>query len=328
MERSKAGKRKFPFSGLQRRVRARKEEPELDLEEAYDSQSSQEGSDVEGRAAEASDDEEGSQSDPDADGDEEDDSEDDGEPANPSLAASQISFGALAKAQASLPSARRKNQKGGASGSESDDGEEDDDSGPDEVDRHGYSKPKKVAGRTHKHAPAEMTSKKPVTRRRQVVEVHKATARDPRFGPPLGAGFGGPGGAVQSEDALRKNYAFLNTYRDSEMAALRAKVRKTKDPFEKQRLERELMSMQSRKQAQERKDAEKKVVEEHRQQEKELVKQGKNPFYLKKSEQKKRVLVERFQGMRKRQVDKVITRRRKKETAKERRELPMERRAR
>jgi ribosomal RNA-processing protein 36 len=298
-------------------VRPRKEEPEPDLEEDYGSQSSQEESEADRDASGASDD---SQSGSEIDEDEQ--SEDDEGPANPSLAASQISFGALAKAAASLPSSRKKHRGGDASDSNSDD--DDGDSAPEEFDRSGNNKLKRIAGRAHKHAPAEMTSKRPVTRRRQVVEVHKPTARDPRFGPPIGSA----ADAEHDQDIVRRNYSFLNSYRDTEMAALRTRMKKTKDPFEKQRLERELMSTQSRKQAQERKDAERKVVEEHRRQEKELVKQGKNPFYLKKSEQKKRVLVERFQGMKKRQVDKAIVRKRKKETAKERKELPMERRAR
>lgn len=337
MNRSQQSKRKFPFSGLQRRVRARKDEPEPDDfagEQDYESDSSQQEEDAQ------DDDEEdasdggplsGSAMDEDEDEDEDDSESDDAEPA---LAASQISFGALAKAQASLPAAsRRKRQKPGEDDDDqnnSDGSGSDSDSSPEEFDRHGKKTIKPVAGRAHKHAPAEMTSKKPVTRRRQVVEgagVARKAGRDPRFGPPLQ---GTAADEERAQDALRRNYAFLGEYRDGEMKALRATIKKTKDPFEKGRLERELASMQSRKQAQERRDAERRVVEEHRKKEKELVRSGakENPFYLKKSEQRKRVLTERFAGMKKRQVDKAIVRRRKKEVAKERKELPMERRAR
>ncbi|CRJ91088.1 hypothetical protein BN1723_017029 [Verticillium longisporum] len=48
---------------------------------------------------------------------------------------------------------------------------------------------------------------------------------------------------------------------------------------------------------------------------------GKQPFYLKKSEQKKRLLTEQFKGMKKKQVNKVIERKRKKVAAKEKMEL-------
>ncbi len=67
-------------------------------------------------------------------------------------------------------------------------------------------------------------------------------------------------------------------------------------------------------------------MDEHRKQEKELVKQGKKPFYLKKSEQKKRVLIDKFASMKKGQVDRAIERRRKKVAGKEKKELPMTRR--
>lgn len=341
-------KRKFPFSGLQRRVRARKDEPEPDLDE-YGNQSSDDGSD-DGASNVSDDDIRAAHRDVSEDEDEEDvmeeDDEDDEEPSNHSLAAAQISFGALAKAQASMPSARKKQQKraGGGEGpggdeddknDEHDGGEEDDedDSAPEEFDRHGGRIKIKYqpAGRTNKHAPAEMTSKRQVTRRRQVVEVHKPQGRDPRF-LPLGGPAGGGGRSAQQqqqqEDAQRHNYAFLDQYRDSEMAALRGTIKKTKDPRQKEKLQRALASMQGKKQARQQRDAERAVITEHRRREKELVKEGKTPFYLKKSEQKKQLLLDRFAGMKKGQVDKVIQRKRKAQAAKERMELPTERRAR
>ncbi|KAI0129956.1 hypothetical protein BJ170DRAFT_293741 [Xylariales sp. AK1849] len=322
MERSQSAKRKFPLSGLQRRVRARKEEPELDPEDQY-GESSKDGSDNE-EASEPSDHEEASQSDSSADDEDNVSEEDYAAPANPSLAASQVSFGALAKAQASLPNARRKNQKQQSSGSEP--GSSEEDSSFEAEERH---KPnaKKPQGRANKHAPAEQSSKRAVTRKREVVAVHKVAARDPRFGPSFSSS---PHLTTASlnEEAVRRNYAFLNEYRDSEMAQLKTSIKKTKEPAAKEQLQRALASMQSKKQAQKRKDTERAVVAEHRRSEKELVKQGKQPFYLKRAEQKKRVLVDRFAGLKKRQVDKVIERKRKKIASKERRELPFERRER
>jgi ribosomal RNA-processing protein 36 len=85
--------------------------------------------------------------------------------------------------------------------------------------------------------------------------------------------------------------------------------------------------MESRKKAQDRKDREAALLEEHRVREKELVGQGKKPYFLKRGEVKKQLLVDQFKGMKKKQVDKAIERKRKKIVAKERKELPMERRA-
>lgn len=315
MNRSQPAKRKLPFGGLQRRVRPRKEEPdldEIDSDSAASHSSDDEGEDSDG-ASEAEDDDEDAES-----------GSSEGEAEEDYLDPSQISFGALAKAQASLPPARRKRGKGD---------ESDEDSGseaPSEEDNTGQpkfgNKYEKFAKRSSKHAPTEVTARRAVTRKREVVPVQKVQARDPRFGP-LGGGAGG-GNAAMLEKAQRENYAFLEQYRDDEMAALRAEIKKSKNPAAKEKLQRSLMSMQSRRQAQQRKDAERAVVEEHRRREKERVKEGKTPFYLKKSEQKKQLLVDRFASMKKKDVDKTIEKKRKKLAAKERRELPMERRQR
>lgn len=155
-------------------------------------------------------------------------------------------------------------------------------------------------------------------------EIKKPQPRDPRF-MPLGPGSGRT--SKIDEIKARKAYAFLDEYRESEMQQLREAIKKTKDATQREKLERALMSMESRKKAQERKDLERAVLEEHRRREKELVKQGKKPFYLKRSEQKKRALVEQFKGMKKKQVDKVIERRRKKLASKEKKLLPKARRS-
>lgn len=185
--------------------------------------------------------------------------------------------------------------------------------------------------RSSKHAPAEMSSKKPVSRKRDFLTVsaplQKRQPRDPRFMPPnLGAGGKVP--AAVAEMKARRAYAFLDEYREAEMQQLREAVKKARDPAQREQLQRALVSMEDRKRAQERRDRERAVLEEHRRREKELIRQGRKqrPFYLKRSEQKKRVLVEQFQGMKKRQVDKAIERRRKKMAAKEKKLLPVARR--
>ncbi len=84
--------------------------------------------------------------------------------------------------------------------------------------------------------------------------------------------------------------------------------------------------MESRKKAQDRRDRERAVIEEHRKKEKELVAQGKTPFYLKRSEQKKRVLADQFQGMKKKDGIGPLRGGVKKVAGKEKKMLPMARR--
>lgn len=110
------------------------------------------------------------------------------------------------------------------------------------------------------------------------------------------------------------------------MADLRTAIRTTKDEQTQSDLKRALRVMESRKKAQDAKDQRQEVVRAHRARERELVKQGKKPFYLKKAELQRRVLVERFEGLGEKQVEKVIERRRRKTAAKERKRIPEGRR--
>ena len=236
---------------------------------------------------------------------------------------SQFTFGALAKAQEALS---KQNKDSDDSSSESD--PDDDRKKKDGKDKN--KSDRKIPKRSNKHAPVEMSAKKPVSRKRDFLtvtaELKKPKPRDPRFLPIPGTR--GSGNPTIEEIKARKRYAFLDEYRESEMQQLREAIAKTKDAAAKEKLQRALMSMESKKKAQERKDKEREILAEHKKREKELIKKGKKPFYLKRSEQKKRLLVEQYQGMKKKQVDKAIERRMKKIAAKERKLLPTERRGR
>ena len=193
--------------------------------------------------------------------------------------------------------------------------------------------------RSSKHAPAVQSSKRAVSRKRQVIDVKKPLSRDPRFD--------SVSGPKVDENTLKKRYAFLDDYKASEMAELRDAIKKTKNEGDKERLKKKLMSMESQQKTQQAKDKRQDILRGHKKQEKELIKQGKKPFFLKKceysmalvksqsyswltpflAEQKKLALVDRFQNMKSKDRDRAIERRRKKVTARERRNMPAERRA-
>lgn len=324
-----AVKRKAPptlGAKLQRRVRPRFEaEPDSDVEGSSDEAPSEEegggfqtGSDTE-EEEEDEDIEEGSE--PGSD----DDSDAPSEHGGAGIDASQLSFGALARAQASLGALKKKKKKKGGDEDASDDEEKEEPNWKTEIEKGMKAKVEKHH-RTNKHAPVEMTSKKPVSRRRDFLanEPAKPKSRDPRFAPP---GIGGSSDkSVVDEIKARKAYSFLDDYQEDEMKQLRMAIKKTKDPNEKEELQRALLSMESKKKARARKDKERELLSEHKKKEKELIKQGKTPFYLKKSEQKKQLLVEQFASMKKSQVDKAIERKRKKIAGKEKKALPLARR--
>ncbi|KAM5342678.1 hypothetical protein ACJ41O_013644 [Fusarium nematophilum] len=309
-----AFKRKSTSSLLGRRVRPRREDDWQEDPESQASSSEEDDDDddeveeegIRGHDEDDDDDEEGSESE---DGsDVESESDQDQEPAGSKVDLSSISFGALAKAQSSLPSSGRKSKSKSSAETRTDDTP----ARPRKPTTRSRDDPK--LKRSSKHAPQEQSSKRPVSRRREILPDNRRQYRDPRFDPLVG-------GARVDEDKASRAYAFLDEYRDKEMADLRAQIKKTKDAGVKDDLKRQLQSMESRRKARKRREEEDSLLREHRRREKELVAQGKTPFYLKKSEQKKQLLVDRYEGMSKGQVDRAIERKRKKVAGKEKKEL-------
>lgn len=171
--------------------------------------------------------------------------------------------------------------------------------------------------RSNKNAPTEMSSKKAVSRKRDVVPVMKREHRDPRFDPLVGR--------VDSKN-VDKAYSFLNDYRQDEIKAFKEQIKKTKDESEKDKLKRSLHSLESKVKAATRKAKEEEILDRHRKEEKKLVKEGKTPFYLKKAEQKKQLIMDQYSSLKGKQLDRVIERRRKKVEGKEKKNLPYARR--
>lgn len=320
IDKMESRKRKLPQAGLQRRVRARAEpEPDLDAGvETSDSAPSEEEVQENDSGSGSGSDSEGS------DGSDENDSaaEDEDEEQGASFDATKISFGTLAKAQAKLSQSGRRKKKG--DNSDNEEAEEEDDA---PRPREQGPKKEKPPSRSSKHAPQEVSSKRPVSRKREIIPVKKVQYRDPRFDPAV------TGRSVRTkadEDHVRKAYAFLDEYREDELRKLKGAIKKAKTPAEKEQLQRAYMSMESRKKARDKKDKERAVVEEHRRREKELVREGvkSKPFYLKKAEQKKQLLTEQFSSLSEKQREKAIEKKRKKIAGKEKKAMPMERRAR
>ncbi|KAH6987363.1 hypothetical protein BKA56DRAFT_269021 [Ilyonectria sp. MPI-CAGE-AT-0026] len=304
-------KRKIGSGGLQRRVKPRRED---DWEMDHDgSQASSSDDEVEEQGTrrrdkkDADDSDNESRSEPESGSDQESE-DDDQEPAAPNVDLTSISFGALAKAQASLPPSQRKSKSSEAAAT-ADTSARKDDPPPRKPTR---SKNDPTPKRSSKHAPQEQSSKRPVSRLREIIPDTRRQARDPRFDP-----LAGP----LDEAKANKAYAFLDEYRDSEMADLRIQIKKTKDPEAKDALKRQLLSMESKKKSRVRREEADNLLREHRQREKDLVAQGKTPFYLKKSEQKKQILVDRYASMSKGQVNRAIERKRKKVAGKEKKEM-------
>lgn len=91
--------------------------------------------------------------------------------------------------------------------------------------------------RSH-HAPAEMSSRKPVTRRRQVVELPHVERRDPRFSTVVG-------GSEHNAERARRNYAFVREYQQSELDSLAKAIKSARSADVRAELERERTALVS-----------------------------------------------------------------------------------
>ncbi|KAI9369489.1 pre-rRNA processing protein [Aspergillus egyptiacus] len=247
-----------------------------------------------------------------------------------------ISFGALAKAQASLGAKNKRRSK-----SSKDSDEKATTSPLDDIrariqeareqkrkaslkSKDGYN-PEKPPSRPSKHAPTVQSSKVAVSRKRTVIEPPSVPkSRDPRFDPTIVGGRRGGSGASAPSDA----YAFLDGYRAAELKEVKDQLAKTKDPMRREALQREIRSMTDRLRTIGNHKREKEILAEHKKREKQLIREGKKstPYFLKKSELKKQALLKKYEGMKSKDRAKALERRRKKAAAKERKEMPMERR--
>lgn len=267
--------------------------------------------------------------DEDEDEDEDEEEEEDGEKDLQSTL-NNISFGALAKAQASLGKRKRSDStsKPSTANSTVDDirarlREAREQKLKESLKSNGKEAPKPT--RTSKHAPTIQSSKHAVSRRRTVVELPAATkARDPRFDPTVLS----HSGARSNPKAANNAYSFLNDYRAAEIKEMKQQLAKTKNSVQKEDLKRKIRSATDRLRAIEDRKREEEVVAEHKKREKELIREGKKskPYFLKKSDIKREVLKKKYEAMGSRERAKALERKRKKIAGKERKEMPWGRR--
>ncbi|KAH8149948.1 uncharacterized protein LAJ45_06101 [Morchella importuna] len=263
--------------------------------------------------------EEGEEEEEGEDGDD-DASEDEGEsepevpiPLSPTSALSKISFGTLSKAATSLRQSQSRPSANPTPAAPK--------STPAATKDKKPRKTRKELKRTSKHAPQELSSKRAVTRRREVVAPLVPAGlkpRDPRFDTAVKGVF--------DERVFRRNYDFLEGYREEEVKVLKREMEKERDAGRRGEMERVVRSMESKKQQQAQKQRSEELLREHKKKEREMIKQGKKPFYLKKTEQKKMLLLDKYRKLNPKQLDKAVEKKRKRKAQKEHKNIPYARR--
>ncbi|KAJ7630900.1 DUF947-domain-containing protein [Roridomyces roridus] len=187
-----------------------------------------------------------------------------------------------------------------------------------------------IAKRANKHAPTEVTSKRPVTRKRTVVEVKTIQARDPRF-LPLAGEF--------SAEKFRQQYGFLEDAHKTELKTLRenlktARKRLLASPrdlrYEREaevaRLEAAVKRAESMVNSDRRAKVDQEAMAKLNEEEKGKRKEGKGSWYMKPAAKKEFLVRARYDALAQeggtRAVKKAIEKKQKKIGQKEKKSRP------
>ncbi|XP_022719956.1 ribosomal RNA processing protein 36 homolog [Durio zibethinus] len=188
--------------------------------------------------------------------------------------------------------------------------------GTDSVSRKPHSENKHR--RANKNRPMELSSKKPVRSFRQVIQAPKKVARDPRFESLCG---------TLDVEGFRKRYNFLfEKNLPTEREELQKQLKKAKDPKVISELRNHISWIDKQLKFESAKNTDAEILAEHKKKEREAAKQGKRPFYLKKSEIRKQRLIEKYKKLKSSgKLESFIEKRRRKNAAKDHRFMPYRR---
>ncbi|KAF8078664.1 DUF947-domain-containing protein [Lyophyllum atratum] len=244
---------------------------------------------------------------------------------------SGLPFGALRYAQHMLSRAEVDSDQSDGSESEREEPMPPSAKGKEKAQPEWSLKPRKdIAKRTNKHAPTEVTSKRPVTRKRIIVDVQSVQPRDPRF-LPLAGEF--------SADKFQKSYGFLAESHIKELQTLRENLKRARkllassprDTYEEranevQRLEQAVKRAESLVNKDRRDKVEQEALAKVSKEERERRKQGKGEWHLKDANKRELLMKARYEALAadggNRAVKKAIEKRQKKIGQKEKKSRP------
>ncbi|XP_064403649.1 ribosomal RNA processing protein 36 homolog isoform X2 [Halichondria panicea] len=180
-------------------------------------------------------------------------------------------------------------------------------------------KEKRSFKRVNKNRPSEVSSKRPVSRYREVIHVPKAesSVTDPRFNDRAGN---------LNLDLFKKTYSFVEDIKKKEKEKITKEAKRVKNPERKGQLKKLLQKMESRELAEQKQKEKDDLMREHKKSERERMKSGKKAFHIKKSTQKKLLLAKKYTELKKSgKLDKFIAKKRKKNASRDRKQLPFKR---
>lgn len=126
---------------------------------------------------------------------------------------------------------------------------------------------------------------------------------------------------------FRRRYAFIDKKQSQEMGELRKSIRKEKNEEEKARLQHARNLMETRIKAERDMDLRREVRTEHNREQRVRAEQGRQTFFLKEHEIDRRVQTKKFEELQKKNaVDRYLTKKRRRQVAKDRKAAPLKRR--
>ncbi|KAH8100669.1 DUF947-domain-containing protein [Cristinia sonorae] len=242
---------------------------------------------------------------------------------------SSLPFGTLRKAQKVLTREEANDNSDGEGSSSSSEPEQE----STWTNRKSLGQPREKANiekRKNKHAPMEMTSKKPVPRKKVEIEEQRPVPRDPRFLPIVGE---------FSAKRFQSQYGFLTSIHHEELSTLRDNLKRARKLLatspkhlreereaEVQKLERAVKRAESTVNRDRREKIEQEALERASKEEREKRKQGKGAWYMKKSDKKDLLVRAKYEALEadggKGAVKKAIEKKQKKVNQKEKKRRP------
>ncbi|KAJ3474168.1 hypothetical protein NLI96_g12615 [Meripilus lineatus] len=242
---------------------------------------------------------------------------------------SSLPFGTLRKAQQTL--AKVKSYEDSEESSQSED-----DSGPEEepvtsIRHKGKEREKQeIAHRKNKHAPMEVTSKRPVPRKKIDFEEKRVVPRDPRFLHIAGE---------FSAQKFQSQYGFLSDLHSDELKTLRENLKRAKKLLansprdlreereqEVVRLERAMKRAESTVNRDKREKVEQTAMQKVAQEEREKRKQGKKAWYMKEADKRELLVRAKYEALAasggRRAVKKAMDKKQKRVAQKEKKKRP------
>eukprot|EP00112_Aurelia_sp_Birch-Aquarium-sp1_P009735 Seg2116.2 transcript_id=Seg2116.2/GoldUCD/mRNA.D3Y31 product="Ribosomal RNA processing protein 36-like" protein_id=Seg2116.2/GoldUCD/D3Y31 len=162
--------------------------------------------------------------------------------------------------------------------------------------------------------PLEMSSKQRPSKFRKVVAGGNKMTRDPRFDDLSGK---------LNHELFKKSYAFLDEIKEKEKKEVRQRLKREKNAEKKAELHKLLQKLEQNEKKEKEDEHRKEKHREIKKKEMEAIKQGKKPYFLKKSEKKKLELAEQYKTLKSDgKLEKYLSKKRKRNAAKDRRHLP------